>query len=549
MASFPFFKSIIGVVLFALLLMQLWLIFRNQTLSIPRKGVRVALNLLLWAVLSLYLLQPHWGFTADTSRVLLADDNVPSAFVQKIKDSLSIKESFSLEDFNRHRFEDPNFTNQLGAVTLVGENFSSNLLSQLSRQNLQWIPYFKADELQDIQWKALLLRGEMQMVTGEINSSKQQILKIKYANQLLDSLLLQEGFNTFSLQFPAFALGKTETQLVLDDKPLQSIHFFTRKTSPLSYLFILENPDFESKTLADWLGKNGHTVQLITTIAKNLQNSTSINQTPNQKTKPDVIVTDPSNASHPQVKKAAAAGKSILFMNLDNPTQDIKNINLGLGTHWQIKKISNEESIPLPNELTAIPYQFINTNNQKNVLGYPVAIQKTVGKVGISLINETFPLKLSGDSLSYQQLWTAILSQLQPSLPNNIEIDAPIVSGVSTSIHFNNLAAKPTSTHIEKDTIALTYSPINPLSASATYQFRREGWQPFQDSLELFVYEELTAATQSTLLKHYLLAHSTQQSGNTQATNLSSQLSFPAWVWFLLLLTCLTMLWVEPKVG
>lgn len=543
------FKFIISISLVALLLMQMWLIFRNQTLSTPRKWVRAALNFLFWAVLSLYLLQPHWGFTTDTSRVLIADDNVPSTYLQKLKDSLNIKQSFSLDDFNRLRFEDPNFSNQLGVVTLLGQGFSSGVLSQLSHQHLQWIPYFEADELQDIQWKALLRRGEMQTVTGKINSSKQQILKVKYANQLLDSLLLKEGFNAFSLQFPAFALGRTEIELVLDGKSLQSIHFFTRKTSPLKYLFILDNPDFESKTLADWLGKNGHSVQLTTTIAKNLQNSTSINQTPNQKTEPDIIITDPSNASHPQVKKAAAAGKSILFTSLSDPMQDVKNINLALGTHWQIKKISNEESIPLANELTAIPYQFVSANNQKNILSYPVAIQKTVGKVGISFINETFPLKLSGDSLTYQRLWAAILSQLQPSLPNNIEIDAPIVSGVSNNFYFNNLVAKPNTTNIETDTIALAYSPINPLSASAAYQFHREGWQTFQDSLELFVDEGLTSTTQSQLLKNYLLAHSTYQSNTTQAANLSSQLSFPAWVWFVLLLTCLTMLWVEPKVG
>ena len=543
------FKFIISISLVALLLMQMWLIFRNQTLSTPRKWVRATLNFLLWTILSLYLLQPHWGFTTDTSRVLIADDNVPSTYLQKLKDSLNIKQSFSLDDFNRLRFEDPNFSNQLGAVTLVGQEFSSGIVSQLSKQTLQWIPYFKADDLQDIQWKALLRRGEMQVVSGKINSSKQQILKIKYANQLLDSLLLKEGFNAFSLQFPAFALGRTEIELVLDGKSLQSIHFFTRKTSPLKYLFILDNPDFESKTLADWLGKNGHSVQLTTTIAKNLQNSTSINQTPNQKTEPDIIITDPSNASHPQVKKAAAAGKSILFTSLSDPMQDVKNINLALGTHWQIKKISNEESIPLANELTAIPYQFVNANNQKSVLSYPVAIQKTVGKIGVSFINETFPLKLSGDSLTYQRLWAAILTQLQPSLPNNIEISAPIVSGVSNNFYLNNLVAKPNTTNIEKDTIALTYSSINPLSASANYQFHREGWQTFQDSLELYVDEGLTPATQSQLLKNYLLAHSTYQSNTTQAANLSSQLSFPAWVWFVLLLTCLTMLWVEPKVG
>jgi hypothetical protein len=249
------------------------------------------------------------------------------------------------------------------------------------------------------------------------------------------------------------------------------------------------------------------------------------------------------------VKKAAAAGKSILFTSLSDPMQDVKNINLALGTHWQIKKISNEESIPIANELTAIPYQFVIANNQKSVLSYPVAIQKTVGKIGVSFINETFPLKLSGDSLSYQRLWAAILTQLQPSLSNNIEMSAPIVRGVSNNFYFNNLVAKPNTTNIETETVALVYSPINPLSASAAYQFHREGWQTFQDSLELYVDEGLTSATQSQLLKSYLLAHSTFQSNTRLAANLSSQLSFPAWVWFVLLLTCLTMLWVEPKVG
>jgi hypothetical protein len=48
-------------------------------------------------------------------------------------------------------------------------------------------------------------------------------------------------------------------------------------------------------------------------------------------------------------------------------------------------------------------------------VGYPVAIQKTATKIGLSLISETFPLKLSGDSAAYERIWTSILTQLQPA--------------------------------------------------------------------------------------------------------------------------------------
>jgi hypothetical protein len=121
--------------------------------------------------------------------------------------------------------------------------------------------------------------------------------------------------------------------LVLNQKPLDTLRYFTRNTEPIAYQFMLDSPDFESKTLADWLGKKGYSVQLTSTISKDISNRTTINRA----AAPDVIVTDPANAANPIVKKAVAQGKPVLFMNVSDAETASKTINQAVGTAWRVK--------------------------------------------------------------------------------------------------------------------------------------------------------------------------------------------------------------------
>jgi len=79
---------------------------------------------------------------------------------------------------------------------------------------------------------------------------------------------------------------------------------------------------------------------------------------------------------------------------------------------------------------------------------------------------------------------------------------------------------------------------------SITYTFRKTGWQPFQDSLEVYVEANQSALAKANLIKPYLKSYAISASSEQKL-----QVNLPDWAWFLLILLVLVGLWVEAKVG
>ncbi|AXE17015.1 hypothetical protein DR864_04335 [Runella rosea] len=547
-SSFTVLDGLIIVALVALTAVQIWTLLRSTSLSKQRKKIRLGLNVLMGMVILIYVIQPHWTTSANTSRVLLVSENVPLEAIKKAQDSLKITETFSFDDFERRTSETADFAAQLGTVYVLGQDARPQMLAHLSQHEIHWIPWFKNNELASIQWKAMLRKGELQEVSGAIALDAPKVLKINYANQVLDSVLLRKGNQTFRLTFPSFAIGRTETTLLLDNQPLQKVAFYSRKPQPVSAYFVLQNPDFESKALAEWLGKKGGRVEMVTAVAKNTQTRVSMNQVKNKKDfVPDIVFTDPENAGHPLVKKAVSDGKSVLFYNITNPEQAAKKLNATLGTKWNLKKISNDESVLVGNGLTALPYRLAENPNQKNILGYPVAVQKTGGMVGLSLLNETFSLKLSGDSLNYDKIWSGILQALVPAQEGNIVVTAPLWKDTRASLVLNKFSQPLSTVSVAEDTVSLQRSSLNAFSYGTDYTFRKSGWQPFQDSLEVYVEENETVVSNAARMAESVQAHSSNQSKYSAGTTQLITAKLPDWAWLVLFLLCLTALWVEPK--
>lgn len=530
---------VIAVTLLIVLVGQLWLIARNQSLSISRKWLRAGLNVLFWLVLVGYFLKLQWPVVKPSTHALLVADNVPSAIITKVKDSLHIQESFTSRNFKSEDYD---------SVTLVGQNFPVQTLTRLSNATLQWIPYNQPDQLQDIRWKGIVRQGEVQYVSGRITSSTKQTLRLQFGSKTLDSVALKEGENSFLLRFPAFAKGRSQAELVLGQHTLDTVRFFSRRTEPLTVQFLLNSPDFESKTLADWLGKHGHTVQLSATLSKDISSNVSINKAGKStgKTTPDLIITEPANASNVMVRKAIADGRAVLFINLTNPETDCRAINQAVSSRWQVRKVSNEATLPVGNGLTALPYRFVDKLNQFAVSGYPIAVQQTNGRVGISLLSETYPLSLSGDSVTYNRVWMSVLARLSHADKNSVLVDAPVYSGIRQAIYINNLTNPARMVRIGNDTLPLTHSPINERLTEGFSSFGQTGWQPLQDSLAVYIEGPDAPLRNTMVVRQFLLAHA-QHQFLAEQTDRKVIAKLPDWVWLLLLIACFTALWIEPK--
>lgn len=537
--NFTIYDWLLTIGLIALLGIPLFTLRKQK--SSKRFKIKVVLNLVLWLLICLFVINPKWEKSTDSNRVLVYADDVPLSIVNQLKDSLKIQESFSQKTFDKSLIENPSFANQIGKVYLVGQDAKPEILSKTTGHSIEWIPSFRENELQAIRWSAVIKRGDMQEVSGKIDLTESNILSIKWGKKAIDSLKLTKGFNNFSLKFPVFTLGASSFDLFLGEEKLRTIDFFAQKSQTFRVLMLLTNPDFESKTLADWLGRNGNQIKVISTVAKNTQSAVSINQIDTNFI-PDVIITDPSNAGNSLVKKAYSEGKSIFFINLSQADLAAKSINQALGTNWTFKRISTQENIPMSADLTALPYSILTHDFQKNLEDFPIAMQKKNGIVGVSLLNETFPLILSGDSLSYMKIWQGALQLLRPSNSTNILLSAPVFKDSPTEISINNSEFSK-KFKIENDTIEVQKSAINQLSGKVSFTFRETGWQKLGDSVEVFVENLESQLAKSHLLQPYL-NDSPTKAGDTQKL----LIEVPEWLWFLLILLVLGVLWVEPKV-
>ncbi len=513
----------------ALLLVQLWALFRKKTLSRKQLTVKLVLNVLLWLVLLLFVVQPEWKSSESHKSVLVYSSATKKDKLKALQDSLKISKVVSYNEF-KQKWSD--FSDR--EIYLLGQDAEPEVLSNLAGKSVYWIPDLK--ELKEVNWEAVLRRSELQTVSGKIAVEEPSVLRIQYAGQTLDSVKLEKGFNAFDLKFPVFSEGRNEVSLVLEGMELQKIHFFATASPKFSVLMILDNPDFESKMLSEWLGRQSHKAKVLTEVAKSTLHQSDVN-TSKRVFSHNLIITSPAKAGDSRVKKAVSEGKNVLFIGLTDAPSESQVINRSLGTQFSLKRISTEESVPVGKDLTALPFQFNPNPRQKTMKELPVTYQKKGGKVGVSLLNETFPLKLSGDSIQYNRVWTEMLALFLPSDSGAIHIQAPVFKDVSSEVIMNQYSKG--FLYPNSDTLALSTSVVNIQQKSGNYIFRDAGWQELNDSLQVFVEDTNSEA----YLKQWLKTNKSQSSTAGIETR-----TVPDWLWFVLILLCLAALWVEPKV-
>ncbi|MEZ0608937.1 hypothetical protein ACAW74_10500 [Fibrella sp. WM1] len=540
---------IIGLLLLALLALPICLVSRQQGASPTRRATRLALHGLLWLVLLGMAVQPRWRTQLPAGRVLVVADNVPGAAADRVRDSLHLREVIRARSFR----------GATDTVVLLGQTFPDALLARLARQVVNWIPYDAPNQLQALTWQGVVRRGELQTVSGQLQTADGGMLRLRYGQQQLDSTRLVGSNGTFLLRYPVFTQGQTSLTLWLDDTLLDTLRFVARPLDRLRVRFVLDAPDFETRTLANWLGQQGHRVELTNTLSKGIGSALTINApTTGANTLPDLVITDPANVGNALVSKAVAAGKNVLVLNLSRPETDVAAINRALSTRWQVRRIPGKDSLQVGPSLVALPYRFVPAPGTLPVGNYPVMVQPAAGqsgasRVAVSLLTETFPLRLSGDSATYDRLWLGLLAPLQPTSVNNMGVGAPLIQQQPTYLTLNNPTNVPSTLRVGADTLALRPAPINARSWAGLVRPMQAGWQSIQDTLSGYVYAPTQAGALAQLAQRKKIAAMTashrRYDTHRPSTARFVETPIPDWVWFMAVLLLLASLWVEPKLG
>ncbi|MEZ0484519.1 hypothetical protein [Fibrella aquatica] len=554
---------LLALLLLALLVMPFWLISRKAGVSTGRKTVRLVLHSLLWlSVVGLWL-QPRWLQTLPSGKLLLAADNVPADYVRSTAASLGIETVLTASAFRAMKTTPP-----VDHVWLLGQDFSGTELARLSRQVINWSPYNVPGQLQQLRWKGFVGQGEQQTVTGKINTPEGGMLRLRFGQKTVDSTQLTADSQSFNLSYFAFAQGRTQLTLWLDKTVLDTIRFVARPASKLRVRFVLDAPDFETRALADWLGQQRNTVELTNRLSTGIGSELTINK-PTSGALPDLIVTDPANVGNALVNKALLSGKSVLVLNLSRPDVEVPAINRALRTSFQVRRIPGKDTIRLSSDLTALPFRFQPLSGTVPVAGYPVLVQPVNGRVAVSLLAETFPMRLSGDTTAYARLWLSVLAPLRLVAQNNVQVDAPVLVNQPAHFTINNPTATPTRLRVGSDTLMVQPAPVNTRSYNALGRFATSGWLPVQDTLAVYAYGNpaeawravpadspnsagIAAVMQREELARWVRAHRRFDSVPNQtvaATARTIEKAIPGWGWLIIVALLLTAVWVEPKLG
>lgn len=537
MENDKFWNYILIFLLAILIALQFYWVFFK--IPIKNRIPKAILNLALWLSIVILIFPPSWQIKESNKHIGIVSENLPQFFLEKIKDRLKIDALVSKKEFAQTEKAIQNSTKK---ITLIGNDFSQEFLSNLIGKNLSYEPYQEPNFPIDLDWKAILRQNENQEILGKIELKKDQILKVKFGNTTLDSIKLQKGKSKFKLSFPSFSVGQTTVELFLNESLIQKINYYSRKPKPRKIVMLLENPDFESKTLADWLAKNGNTVEVITELTKNTIQKIDLNKDLTSEDF-DILISSPKYAVSAIAKEAIAKNKSLLFINFSDPNSQIQKINKTLGTVFTTKRISNESEIKLINEISAFPYQFEKNISQKQLLQLPIIVNHN--HIGISLLNETYPLALSGDSLNYRKIWGGILRMLIPIEKENLTLNAPVFIDQKIDFYINNFENPINKIAISGDTISLSNAPLNMYSKNGSYIFRKNGWQPFLDSLAIYV-EEKPIPFQNI---NQILDFVKQNKITFQTINQNMMYRLPTWFIFGLIISILALLWIEPKIN
>ncbi|OOG72830.1 hypothetical protein [Algoriphagus sp. A40] len=528
--SWPFFFGILTAVSLAGLVP---LVFQwRKGLAGIRLAIRAGLFFLFLVCLSMLIFRPMRTLDPQAPGVLVIGQNIDRSELAFWKDSLKIRRTVALEDFEGSESK----------VYLLAHSIEREESFRLANQDFEWILPEKHGLVTALSWKGYLRKGEVQRLGFRVFSEKDSA-KLQISGNEKGELVLQKGWNSGILEFFPTGLGKAEFPLVLDADTLAPIRFHIGASHPKSYHFQLDFPSMEIRTLANWLREKGERVGEEIRLSRE-----TILQTPGKYDSLQVLFVDPAQLNQKSVQELVKSGNAALVvLNVSQPAETALQLNRLFGTDFQVEKSGPDESRRLENGLEALPYQWTDKTEQKLLQERTIALQYAGSSpIAVTLIPSSFPLILQDKKAEYESIWGEILGLLEPDEEKSFAIEAPVLQAFSSEIQVFSTDSLPDLLPVGQDTISMKISSVNPFQSSGIWTSSDSAWAESGEDLSFYSYtpEQFPQITTSMLLQEIQ-----NQKTKLGALAQSGKSLISPWIWIIGMCLTLGLMWLEPKVS
>ena len=407
-------------------------------------------------------------------------------------------------------------------------------------------------------------------VTLFTSLDEDDMLILSSPSSVIDSAQVNTGMDTVHFVIHPELPGKFIYTISNTDSlnPIQErIAFEVEPNERYGVLILNEQPNFESRYLKSWLAQAGHEVTVRNKVSKQKYRFEYLNGAPRpyagMDASFDVVIMDA--ASFIGLSKSGLARLTDLveqgmgvFIQAD---MDMLN-NRSFQSWFEMAPSSYEQITYGGLKLPKLARQFedgrFNVPVALDIVDQETVIQKRLigqGAIMVSLIQQTFPLLLQGEQDSYDRLWQQILAATVAEKPANMSFQLDdILPRVDEQTDFSLTLGAYVSPFLLVDSV---HVPLyNDISVAYTWHGRfwanNAGWVPFtakQDTSEVhwqYIYDR--KAWQE--VNNYQKAMQTSLASQTIEaipSQLAQESAISMWIWFALVLFCLSLLWLEPK--
>lgn len=386
------------------------------------------------------------------------------------------------------------------------------------------------------------------------------------------------GVHTFKLSFTPRQAGNFIYELAVtqaDQTLTEPLPIMVHNDIPYKTLFLQQQPTFENQYLKSFLAKKKHSIVLRSQLSKSIFRYEYINHpsiqinTLSQKTLSgfDLVIADSetlqsiSTTETKALNDAVESGLGLLVLMHEQPNS--RNITTFLP--WKTISLKTDTTnIALASgkttSLTVASFVFTEgissiqslLQNKRGVLaGFNYA---GTGKVGFQLLQNTYPLVLQGDTITYSKLWSPVLEKIarSRSVSNFIQIknSFPIYTHQPIDIELTSVGGTP---ELQDDSTSLPLAEDARIDNiwHATTWAGNPGWHILTttDSIQLPYYIPADDSWRS--LRAANLIKASEQRGISKKEISDGQYiaytPVAPLIFFITLLISLGFLWLAPK--
>ncbi|MCK0107756.1 hypothetical protein MWU58_00485 [Flavobacteriaceae bacterium S0825] len=399
------------------------------------------------------------------------------------------------------------------------------------------------------------------------------------AGKALDSIILNnDDSQEFQLSTNLKVKGAFVYQLVEKDSvdniiKKDPLPLTIKEKQPLHFLIVNASPSFETKYLKNYLAEAGHKVLVRSRLTKdrykyeyfNMENKPTIRFTQEELKTFDIVIIDLLSLTGLSNNAKNAFETSIKADGLGVFIQPESNLFNSRSRWYSFNFISNTKNttsleISPKNTISKFPFVFKNDisvesvlNDNSNIIsGYK---RVGIGRIGTSVLKNTFELQLKGKTEIYKQLWAITIESIGKKETPIIEwnsnlkiayVNEPFSFELRATIENPIVTTKNYQIPIKRDI------DIKDLWKGVTYP-KSTGWnilQNNQDTTKIFKFYTINNSHWQTLKANNTIKSNKRYFGTNKpyvdTNNSTSKPINPLW-FFIIFVLNLGYLWLVPK--